>query len=225
MNIQGLAKSFIEQAQKTPDRVFARTTDGTVLSFRALSDAADAMIAWLTEHGVRPGDTVAVMTRNSPATLALVHGLLRSGMIWVPVNPALVGDGLVHAIRLVDAAIAVCDPELESILAECEAQPREGVLVLHSRGLPAAPATRPAFEVAGPTGLASIMFTSGTTGPAKGVRVTQTMLEIAARGVEEVGRLQDGDNLFMWEPNYHVGGAQVMVLPILRDVSLTIAEK
>ncbi|SDF57976.1 crotonobetaine/carnitine-CoA ligase [Salipiger thiooxidans] len=225
MNIQGLAKTFIEQAQKTPDRVFARTTDGTVLSFRALSDAADAMIAWLAEHGVRPGDTVAVMTRNSPATLALVHGLLRSGMIWVPVNPALVGDGLVHAIRLVDAAIAVCDPELEATLAACEAQPREGILVLHSRDLPAAPAMRPAFEVAEPTGLASIMFTSGTTGPAKGVRVTQTMLEIAARGVEEVGRLQDGDNLFMWEPIYHVGGAQVMVLPILRDVSLTIAEK
>ncbi len=225
MKIKGLAQSFIEQADKTPDRIFARTTDGTELGFRALSDAADAMIAWLAEHGVRPGDTVAVMTRNSPATLALVHGLLRAGMVWVPVNPALVGDGLVHAIRLVDAAIAVCDPELEATLSACEAQPREGILVLHDRALPPAPKTRPACAVAGPTGLAAIMFTSGTTGPAKGVRVTQTMLEIAARGVEEVGQLQSGDNLFMWEPFYHVGGAQVMVLPILRDVSLTIADR
>ncbi|WHZ38129.1 class I adenylate-forming enzyme family protein [Sagittula sp. MA-2] len=225
MNIQGLAKSFIQQADRTPDRVFARTTEGTEISFRQLSDAADAMIAWLADHGVRPGDTVAVMTRNSPASLALIHGLLRAGMVWVPVNPALVGDGLVHAIRLVDAAIAVCDPELEATLAACEAQPREGILVLHSRELPRTPAVRPRYEVAGPMGIAAIMFTSGTTGPAKGVLVTQTMLEIAARGVEEVGNLQDGDNLFMWEPFYHVGGAQVLVLPILRNVTLTIAEK
>ena len=54
MKIKGLAQSFIEQADKTPDRIFARTTDGTELGFRALSDAADAMIAWLAEHGVRP---------------------------------------------------------------------------------------------------------------------------------------------------------------------------
>ena len=119
MKIKGLAQSFIEQADKTPDRIFARTTDGTELGFRALSDAADAMIAWLAEHGVRPGDTVAVMTRNSPATLALVHGLLRAGMVWVPVNPALVGDGLVHAIRLVDAAIAVCDGPSAQIVVLC----------------------------------------------------------------------------------------------------------
>ena len=49
MNIQGLAKSFIQQADRTPDRVFARTTEGTELSFRQLSDAADAMIAFGTK--------------------------------------------------------------------------------------------------------------------------------------------------------------------------------
>lgn len=225
MNIKGLAKTFIEQAEATPHRVFARTTDGVEISFAALSDAADAMIAWLLERGVRPGDTVAVMTRNSPATLALIHGLLRSGMIWVPVNPALVGEGLVHALRLVDAAVAVCDPELEATLAACEARPREGILVLEQRDLPPAPAARPNLKVAEPDKLAAIMFTSGTTGPAKGVRVTQTMLELAARGVEVVGRLEPGDNLFMWEPFYHVGGAQVIVAPVLFDVSLTIADR
>ncbi|MBN9886939.1 class I adenylate-forming enzyme family protein [Salipiger abyssi] len=225
MNIKGLAKSFIEQAEKTPTRVFARTTDGTEISFRALSDAADAMIAWLAGNGVRPGDTVAVMTRNSPATLALIHGLLRAGMIWVPVNPALVGDGLAHALRLVEAAVVVCDPELEGTVTDCEVTPREGILALHSSDLPAAPAIPPSYDIPPPQALAAIMFTSGTTGPAKGVRVTQTMLEIAARGVEEVGDLQPADNLFMWEPFYHVGGAQVIVLPILCDVTLTIAER
>lgn len=225
MNITGLAKTFHRLAKETPDRVFARTTEGTEISFSALSGAADAMIAWLVDAGVRPGDKVAVMTRNSPATLALVHGLLRAGMVWVPVNPALVGEGLAHAIQLVEAVVVVCDPELHEIVAGCEAQPREGILVLNAVALPDAPAAPPTFDFPSADDLASIMFTSGTTGPAKGVQVTQKMLEIAARGVELAGEVEPGDNLFVWEPFYHVGGAQVMVLPILCDVTLTIADR
>jgi crotonobetaine/carnitine-CoA ligase len=73
--------------------------------------------------------------------------------------------------------------------------------------------------------LASIMFTSGTTGPAKGVRVTQEMLEIATWGAEKVAMIKPGDNLFMWEPFYHVGGAQVIMLPLMHDVMLTITDR
>ena len=227
MNIKGLAKTFLKQAHDTPDRVFARKVEGGEITFAALSGAADAMIAWLAETGVRPGDTVAVMARNSPAVLALVHGLLRSGMVWVPVNPALVGEGLAHAIRLVEAAVVVCDPELRDTVAACEVQPREGILMLHDTELPPAPdvAHTPDFAVPLPDTLASIMFTSGTTGPSKGVRVTQQMLEVATWGVEQVSALRPGDNLFMWEPFYHVGGAQVIVLPIMHDVTLTITDR
>ncbi|MGO4854011.1 class I adenylate-forming enzyme family protein [Phaeovulum sp. W22_SRMD_FR3] len=225
MNIKGLAKTFHDLAQATPDRVFARTTDGTEITFAALSGAADAMISWLVGAGVAPGDKVAVMTRNSPATLALVHGLLRAGMIWVPVNPALVGEGLAHAIGLVEAAVVVCDPDLRETVAACAVQPREGILVLDAVALPAPPQVPQQFAFPAPEALASIMFTSGTTGAAKGVQVTQKMLEIAARGVELAGEVTPGDNLFMWEPFYHVGGAQVMVLPILCDITLTIADK
>lgn len=225
MNIKGLAKTFHDLAKSTPDRVFARTTDGTEITFAALSGAADAMISWLVAAGVAPGDRVAVMTRNSPATLALVHGLLRAGMVWVPVNPALVGDGLAHAIGLVEAAVVVCDPDLHDTVAASPVQPREGILVLDAVALPAAPQVPPQFPFPAPEELASIMFTSGTTGAAKGVQVTQKMLEIAARGVELAGEVTPGDNLFMWEPFYHVGGAQVIVLPILCDITLTIADR
>ncbi|MCZ4354842.1 AMP-binding protein [Roseovarius aestuarii] len=225
MLIKGLAKTFLERAEETPNRLFARTVDGAQITFAALSDAADAMIGWLADAGVRPGDKVAVMTRNSPATLALIHGLLRSGMIWVPVNPSLVGEGLAHAIRLVDAAVVVCDPEVHDTIANCVVQPRLGILTLVNSALPERPDSSPLFDVPPPDALASIMFTSGTTGASKGVRVTQKMLEIATWGVEQVAMIQPGDNLYMWEPFYHVGGAQVIVLPILHDVTLTIADR
>ncbi|RKF14147.1 ATP-dependent acyl-CoA ligase [Roseovarius spongiae] len=227
MKIEGLAETFRKRAKATPERIFARKAEGGDITFGALSDAADAMIAWLAAAGIRPGDKVAVMTRNSPAALALIHGLLRAGMIWVPVNPALVGEGLAHAIRLVGAAVVVCDPGLHDTVAACEAQPSEGILVLSDPDLPPAPQRAGAadFPIPPANALAAIMFTSGTTGPAKGVQVTQTMLEVASRGVEQVAAIRPGDNLFMWEPFYHVGGAQVIVLPILCDVTLTIADR
>lgn len=210
---------FAEQAIAEPDRLYARTDAGPI-TFGALSEAAHAMIARLTDAGVAPGDHVAVMMRNSPAALATVHGLLRAGMVWVPLNPALVGQGLIHAIRLVEAAVVVCDAEFREVIG---ASARLGVLAITDPALPAAIGRPWTKEPPAAGALAAIMFTSGTTGPAKGVRVTHLMLELAARGVEIVADLRPGDNLFMWEPFYHVGGAQVMILPVLCDVTLTIA--
>lgn len=224
MEIQGLAKTFVRQAQDTPERLFAITEEGK-LTFGALSGAADAMIAKLIDAGARPGDHVAVMMRNSPASLALVYGLMRCGMVWVPVNPALVSDGLAHAITLAEASIVVCDQEFETVLEQCDVSLRLGIMALTDTSLPSAPDKAWSGPLPAPDSLASIMFTSGTTGPAKGVRVTHTMLELAVNGVALVAGLRPGDNMFMWEPFYHVGGAQVILTPILYDITLTIADR
>lgn len=224
MKIAGLAQAFAERIADAPHRIYARGTHGEI-SFAALSQAADTMIARLEAAGVRRGDRVVVMMRNGPASLALVFGLIRGGFVWVPANPALVGAGLAHVIRQVEAAIILCDPDVVPAIQACGARPREGVITLDDPSLPA-PALRPwTGDLPEPSDLAAIMFTSGTTGPAKGVRVTHMMLELAARGVMVCADIRPGDNLYVWEPFYHVGGAQVLILPLLEDVSLTVSDR
>ena len=222
MRIQGLANRLQDMARATPERVFAQTEGGEI-TFARLAGAAEGVAARLAARGLRKGDRVVVMMANSLAALGVIHGLLRAGLVWVPVNPALMGEGLAHVLRVTGPALILCDAGLEgafAVIPEAVALPVEAIT---DRGLPA-PGV---FDgpCPSPDDLAALMFTSGTTGPAKGVMVTHMMLELAAEAAARFAGVRPGDNLFMWEPFYHIGGAQVIVLPMLHEVRLTIADR
>lgn len=224
MQIIGLTNRFREIAEKTPDRPFGSWPDGP-LTFGALSAQADTMAWRLHDLGARPGDRIVVLMRNSPATLALIHGIMRAGMVWVPTNPALVGDGLAHAITLVEATLIVCDPDIVPAIEACGASARLGTHVIDDNSAPPPPDRAWQVETPGPSDLAALMFTSGTTGPSKAVMVTHRMLELAAQSVAICASLEPGDDLYMWEPYYHIGGAQLVVLPILHEITLTLRDR
>ena len=224
MQIVGLTNTFRDLARETPARPFAHTSQG-LLTFADLSAQADTMAFRLEAAGARPGDRILVMMRNSPAALALVHGILRAGMVWVPANPALVGDALAHAISLVEASLIVCDRDVVSAIEACGGANRLAMMVMDDTSAP--PPSPRGYEgpTPNPRDIAALMYTSGTTGPSKAVMVTHQMLELAARSVAYCASLETGDDLYMWEPFYHIGGAQLIVLPILHDVTLTLRDR
>lgn len=221
MQIQGLANLLQDHGRNTPQRVFAQTATDAI-EMGQVAAAANAVAERLYDGGLQKGDRVVVMMSNSPASLAIIHGLMRAGLVWVPVNPALVGEPLAHVMRTTDPVLILCDPGLE---AGFSGMPGNfAVEVIADRSMPSGLAES-SIPLPSPDDLASIMFTSGTTGPAKGVMVTHMMLELAAEAVALCADLAPGDNLFMWEPFYHIGGAQVILLPLLREVRLTLADR
>jgi crotonobetaine/carnitine-CoA ligase len=114
-------------------------------SYAATRDAAARTAGALAEAGIEPGDRVAVVSENRLEVLDLWLGCAWRGAVLVPVNTALRGEGLEHV--LADAA-----PKLVF---------REPNFLDPSGPIPAHPA--------GPGDIATILYTSGTTGPAKGV--------------------------------------------------------
>ena len=221
MQIQGLARLLQDHGRSAPQRVFTQTATD-IIAIGQLATAANGVAERLAAKGLTKGDRVVVMMSNSPASLAIIHGLMRAGLVWVPVNPALVGDPLAHVFRTTDPALVLCDPGLEAGLSAIPGD--HAVEVIADPAIPPG-ATQSAIPLPSPEDLAAIMFTSGTTGPAKGVMVSHMMLELAAEAVALCADLAPGDNLFMWEPFYHIGGAQVILLPLIRDVRLTLSDR
>lgn len=206
------------RAAETPRALFA-TFNGAPLTFATLDRRSDAIAAWLRGRGVRRGDTVAVMLRNSVDAVCLVFALAKAGVGWVPVNVQLVGDGLRYILEHAVPALLVAEPDLLDVV-----RPATGAPVVTPDALPS---DGPGFDGTAPAAddLLAVSYTSGTTGRPKGVLVTHRMLWLAGEAVLLVGGMRDGDVPFQWEPLYHIGGAQMLMVPLLRRVHLAMVDR
>jgi crotonobetaine/carnitine-CoA ligase len=215
----GFLELFRSIVTTEPARVFA-IVDGAPLDFGVLDARSDAMALALRGLGAARGDRVAVMLPNGVEALALVFALAKAGLVWVPLNTALVGDGLRYILGHAKPRIVVTDGASVGALRQAGA-----TMIVQPAAL-AAP-TDGRFEGAPPSPADdfAIGYTSGTTGPPKGVRVSHRMLRLAGEGVLLVSEARDGDVMFMWEPLYHIGGAQMVVVPLLRRAVLHLVPR
>jgi crotonobetaine/carnitine-CoA ligase len=222
----GFVRALLAIARAHPERVYARF-EGAPMTFGALDTMSAALAAQLRRGGVAAGDRVAVMMDNSPAALATIAALARSRAVWVPINTRQRGEGLRYILEHAEPAMVIADDvHRETIEASGASRVRFGDI---ATTLPS-PIRFDETEVAGDglvagDDLLAIMYTSGTTGPPKGVCVTHRMLGFAGEGVALASDAAAGDVLFMWEPFFHIGGAQMLVLPLMGDVTLAVAPR
>lgn len=227
MEEEGFIGLFAAIAAKEPERLYA-SYEGAPITFGDLDRMSATLAARLAAMGVRRGDRVALMLRNSPASLALMFAIARAGFVWVPVNVQLRGEALRHILTHCDPRIVIADADCLEAIRESEADLSHAMLLVAGDApagtTPLAPLMEGAASHDEPLPLPeddfAIMYTSGTTGPAKGVQVTHRMLRLAGEGALLVAAARDGDALYVWEPLFHIGGAQLIVLPLRLRVSL-----
>jgi long-chain acyl-CoA synthetase len=157
--------------------------------------------------GVAPGETVALFAANCPEYLEALFSIWHAGAVAVPVN------GKLHpreAAELVDACRArICFASRDLAHGLCDHVPsRSRVVVLGDaddlaleRAEPAAPVTRSLADDAW------IFFTSGTTGRAKGARLTHgNLLAMTAAYYADVDTLGPRDSLLHLASLSHASG-------------------
>jgi crotonobetaine/carnitine-CoA ligase len=220
---EGFLTRFLDLAAATPDRLFARFDDRPV-TFGGLDARSAAFAGRLIARGIGCKDRVALMLGNGENALALLLAIARIGAVWVPINTRAVGANLAYVLSHAAPSLIVSERDLAPTVARCGAvaAPVLDLATLaasDSALLPSPCATRSADAPF------AIMYTSGTTGRPKGVTVSHRMLRLAGEAVALVSSARDGDVFYLWEPLFHIGGAQMIVLPLLRDVTLCIAER
>lgn len=197
----------------------------TIVHFedRAISceDAARHVVQlqrWFAAQGLKQGDRVAAMLGNSPEHIHLIYALHLSGLVWVPVNTKLRAAGLEYLLQHAEPKLFVVDDEFDAVTAQldCGAARRTHLPAFEAHDTSAEFAT-PAIGVHDPL---CVIYTSGTTGAPKGVVFTHRMMRIASEAALRVADVRDSDRLFLWEPLCHIGGAQMLLLPFLANVTL-----
>lgn len=212
-------------AECTPDRPYALTPDRRTVTFAELSAATTRVAEALADGGVGPASRVLVGLANSLSHVAVVFALRELGAIWVPLNPHAGTSTLDHVradaapTHAVVAAGGALDAGLDGTGDVALASGLDAEAI-RFRALAA-----PVGTVATAPGTAAVMYTSGTTGPAKGVQVTESMLVSAAQGCLVAGQVRPGDVLYVWEPMIHIGGAQVLVVPLVADAVLALSAR
>ncbi|MBX4962632.1 class I adenylate-forming enzyme family protein [Rhizobium binae] len=229
--LKGFIADFNTKADKSPDQVFA-LFNGEPITFATLKAESGALAFELRDQGVQRGDRVAVMMRNSRLTLPVLLGIAKAGAVWVPINAQQKGDGLRYILEHSEPKLIVSDREFLSTIADCGSEiTSEAIITIDGdqdhRSFEAILQNETDFVGAAPEAhdLFAIMFTSGTTGRPKGVLVTHGMLRLAGEAVRTLTAMGPADIFFVWEPFFHIGGAQLLVLPIIEDVTLAMVDR
>lgn len=214
------------QAGRRGDALFVRTIDGAELTYAQAAADAARMAGFLAAQGVRAGDPVAVMLPNGLDFVRVWLGLSRLGAVAVLLNTELKGAFLEHQILNSGAALAVCDaaaaarfaeiapriPALQTLLLSEDAPGLPFATLPLDRWRDAAPYDGP---VPRPRDIACIMYTSGTTGPSKGVLMPQAHCYLFALSAVEKLRMTPDDRYYIVLPLFHANGLLMQLAAVL----------
>ncbi|WP_141580555.1 class I adenylate-forming enzyme family protein [Actinomadura sp. WMMA1423] len=205
---------LVAAAADAPDAP-ALSVDGTTWTFRELRARTDALSAHLSAR-CSPGARVALLAHNRPEYVAAYYGVPRDGRILVPLNQRLHPREWADQIVRCGAELVVGEPDMLERLAREGDLPAGHPPLADVADLPwDGPAPEPA-GVRDPAEVAWLMFTSGTTGRPKGVRLTHRSL-LAGLAVTVSGRpVLPGDVFCTPFPLCHVAGYQVMMHHLFR---------
>ena len=165
-----VATILAESARRHGGRV-AVVTDAEAITYRVLWEQTRRVASVLADRGVRQGDRVAVMLPNVPDFPRVYYAVLALGAIVVPVHPLLRADEIAHVLETSGARVVVAR-DGDDVRAASRSTGADLLIAGDDAAdLATLAATRiPLDGVAATSPLdpAAMLFTSGTSGRAKG---------------------------------------------------------
>lgn len=191
------------------------------LDYRELDAQASRLASALLARGLVRGDRVAIFMRNNPEYAVALFGVLRAGLVVVPVNAKLHARELAFILENAECAGLVFGdehaPDVEGALAEY--RPRLLVRVgADGCGIPfdeLLASGDPAFADAevDPEDLAWLFYTSGTTGFPKGAMLShRNLVAMTVSCLADVCSFQPEDVVLHAAPLSHGSGLYLLAM-------------
>lgn len=237
-----LGRIIEDKAREHPYREVFQFRDHAI-TYEQLNQQINRVANGFIALGIKSGDKVALMLPNCPQFLISWFGLNRIGAVSVPINVALKGAGLAYQIDQADCVALVASdsylPALDAI-AERLLKLRHTIMVasgqtavlsswpgaesLDFKALADRAETAPAVVVDF-RDLATISYTSGTTGQSKGVMISHHYwYEIWSQAVK-YSQYTDDDVLYTGLPFFHTSAHGTTGPAILTGAKAVLVER
>jgi len=228
------------KAEKNQDKV-AILFEEQKITYNELDRRSNSVASGLSQMGVKKGERAAIMLPNCPQYLYSMLGMGKMGAIIIPVNINLKGEGLAYILNHSEASTLIISqeyldkyrfvqPELKHVarlVVETTGAPRALKLprgsVLFDELIKSSP-QRPQVDLS-PLDTLSTMYTSGTTGPPKGVNQPQFAV-ILGFGVAATMDYTPEDVLYTCLPFFHANATVLSFMPAMAaDATLAVSRR
>ncbi|MDG9673920.1 long-chain fatty acid--CoA ligase [Micromonospora sp. DH14] len=233
MQQHGIGAWVARRRLKSPDQI-AIIYDRSPLTYGQFADATDRISAVLRERGVGKGDPVAYLGENSPELLQVMFAAAQVGAVFVPINTRLAAPEVAYVLADCGARVLIHDPDFAVPVAAAVSAARTPYVIVNGDGT----ADRPglAHLTRESTGFtdhadtthddpAAIVYTSGTTGRAKGAVLTHGNLTWVALNCVVDYDVVSTDVALMISPLFHVASLGMGALPVILKGATMVIEK
>lgn len=223
-----LTQALFANAEEIPDGQAVSSSDGRVnLTWSEYAELAGRTAAGLTSIGVEPGDTVALLMGNRPEWQVADIGALLAGATPFSLYPSAPASQNADLLHRSGARVLIADAAL---LAGWEVADDVTVVVLDEDAaagltlaeLQQASSRGAAGDLSGNgTGVATLIFTSGTTGAPKAVEIGQEAIQFMATALQAIRPMRGGRHI-SYLPHAHIVDRMTgHYLPLLTASSIT----
>ncbi|MDX1695931.1 MAG: amino acid adenylation domain-containing protein, partial [Ketobacteraceae bacterium] len=159
---------FLEQAEKTPDRV-ALIEGNTTMTYQDLHQRSNQIAHWLKSQGVDANQRVGLCFDRSAAFVTAVWGVLKAGGAYIPMDAAYPAERLQYMVEDSSAPVILTQQKVAEVIPATDAV----VCVIDQDSSPVNEQPVNNLQtVPSPQDQIYVIYTSGSTGKPKGAQVT-----------------------------------------------------
>ena len=212
-----------------------------VFGYEDFDQESSRVASGMQSLGLGKGDKVAIVSGNRPEYLFLSYGLSKIGAIQVPINTAHKGNILTYMIDHTDCRFLVVESSyLDRVGPILRDLPKiEKILVLKGTEADISALEKPVLDYEtvmdndGKYDEAevlwhdphAIIFTSGTTGPSKGVVLPNNYMFTAPEGFVQLGKYDERDCLYNPFPFFHVAGLSCILTALISGARMSLEQR
>ena len=235
-------------ALRDPDRIaLIEVQTGERISYSVLDSQVSATAAALLESGLIPsrtGDRVAILMGNSIEFVVSYFGIVRAGLVPVPLNPGYTSREITEILEVSDAKVLLVSEELaelgaDSVPDSCRAMLCEEITSTRDsirnflkesiRSLIRKPDVKVDFPKIAAGDLGLLLFTSGSDGTPKGVMLTNENLVSNVSALLELRNppiVSAEDTVLAVLPLFHIYGLNtVLTMALAAGASVVILDR